>query len=609
MSLLRVSQVSKAFGADVLFRNISFDINQKEKVALIGKNGTGKSTLFKIILNELPADQGNVFLHGQSRIGYLSQNIIENEENTLYEEVILVFKEVIALEKQIKAITKQMEDDHSEKLMDKYTRLEAEFQANGGYDYMLKIQTLLSHFGFDDTHYKRKIKTFSGGEKTRIAFAKLLMIEPDILLLDEPTNHMDIEIIEWLEDYLKSYNKAVFIITHDKYFINKVCQKIIEIDQASIDIYHGNYDDYEIEKAKRYELLLKKYDRQQKEIQHLQSFVDRFRYKAKKAKSAQDRIKKIDRIDTIDKPKQSRSHVHIHFNTKRPTKVHIIELESLTIGYDKPLLTDINFKMRGFDKVGIIGPNGSGKTTLIKTIMSEIKALAGQVKFNKQLKIGYFDQNLEVIDPSKNLLETVHQRYPAKTLTEVRNDLARVMFVQEDAYKTVSVLSGGELVKLNLLFLMLEEPDLLILDEPTNHLDIDTKNIIEDVFEAYDGPIIFISHDRYFINKVATKILSISNQVEVFHGNYSDYVGSKVKKEKVSKPKSKPKREIPLEKRMEDIEKDIIEIENLISIQKEVLFEELVYTDHERYKLENNKLNDLKKQLSEKYELLDTLIK
>jgi ATP-binding cassette subfamily F protein 3 len=609
MSLLRVNQLTKSFGADVIFKNISFDIKPKEKVALIGKNGTGKSTLFKIILKELSADEGNVFLHGQTRIGYLSQNIIENEDHTLYEEVMTVFQSLIEMEKEIEKITLAMQEDHSEKLMNHYTRLEARFAGKGGYDYMVKVNTLLSHFGFKKNQYNRRIRTFSGGEKTRIAFAKLLMIEPDILLLDEPTNHMDIEIIEWLEDYLKVYNKAVFIITHDKYFINKVCQKIIEIEQESIEIYTGNYDDYEVEKVQRFERLMKKYQHQQKEIEHLQSFVDRFRYKAKKAKSAQDRIKKIERMDTIDKPITSQAKVHIHFKTKRPTKINIIEIKDLTIGYDQPLLKDINFKMRGFDKVGIIGPNGSGKTTLIKTIMSTIEPLSGQVKFNKNLKIGYFDQNLERFDPRKSLLETIHQYYPSKTLTEVRNDLARVMFVQEDAYKLVSVLSGGELVKLNLLFLMLEEPDLLILDEPTNHLDIDTKNIIEDVFEDFDGPIIFISHDRYFINKVATKIISISDEVQVYHGNYTDYVGSKVKEKKVTKEEPRPKRRVSIDKDLKQLETDIEILENKIEDQKNRLFDEEIYSDHQRYHQENEALKALKEQLNLKYQTLDDLIK
>ncbi|MFP4477880.1 MAG: ABC-F family ATP-binding cassette domain-containing protein [Candidatus Izemoplasmatales bacterium] len=609
MSILRLSQVSKSFGADLLFDNVSLDINHKDKIALIGKNGTGKSTLFKIILKELSPDQGDVFIHGQTKIGYLSQNIIENEEHTLYEEVLRVFEEVINIEHKMIELQNQMKDDFSDQLLARYSRMEEKFNHLGGYSYLVKIDTLLSHFGFARDVYDRKIKTFSGGEKTRIAFAKLLMVEPDILLLDEPTNHMDIEIIEWLEDYLKSYEKAVFVITHDKYFINKVCKKIFEIDHQSLETYHGNYDDYEVEKVNRYERMMKLYEKQQKEISHLQSFVDRFRYKAKKAKSAQDRIKKIDRMDKIDKPTQSKSKVHIGFKSKRPTNINILELNDLTIGYDQPLLKSINFKMRGFEKVGIIGPNGSGKTTLIKTIMSHIDPIAGEVKFNKHMKIGYFDQNLQHFDKSKTLLETIHSIYPTKTLTEVRSDLAKVMFTQEDAYKYISILSGGELVKLHLLFLMLEEPDLLILDEPTNHLDIDTKNVIEDVFEAYEGPMLFISHDRYFINKVADKIISIDDKLRVYHGNYTDYIGEQAENKVKKEVRKKPKKKISLDVEMNKIEGFISEIEAKIDQQKQVLFEEEVYTDRLRYDEENRILIELEKELNKRYHELEVLMK
>lgn len=609
MSILRVSQISKSFGANLLFDQISFDINQGEKVALIGNNGTGKSTLFKIILKELSPDSGDVFTHGQVKIGYLSQKIIENENNSLYEDVLGVFSKVIGIENKMKSLTKKMVKDHSDLILKRYASLEESFQQNGGYDYLTKIDTLLGHFGFTKEMYHREIKTFSGGEKTRIAFAKLLMIEPDILLLDEPTNHMDIEIIEWLEDYLRSYNKAVFVITHDKYFINKVCHKILEIDQCELNTYHGTYDEYELEKLKRYELMIKNYNKQQKKVDHLQSFVDRFRYKATKAKSAQDRVKKIERMNILNKPQLSNASIHIDFKTKRPTKIDILELKDLSIGYDRPILDSINFKMNGLDKVGIIGPNGSGKTTLIKTIMSEIKALDGQVIFNKKLKIGYFDQNLQEFDKSKTLLETIHQRYPNKTLTEVRTYLAKVMFTQEDPHKYVSMLSGGELVKLHLLFLMLEEPELLILDEPTNHLDIDTKNIIEDVFEFFNGPIIFISHDRYFINKVATKIIAIGDELKVYYGNYTNYIGQKVKTEIKGKVRVKPKRKVSIEKELDLLESSISSIEENILLQQKKLFEEDVYSDKRIYDEEHQKLKNLEIELNDKYRDLESLIK
>ncbi|MCF7924225.1 MAG: ABC-F family ATP-binding cassette domain-containing protein [Candidatus Izimaplasma sp.] len=611
MSLLRVNNVTKSFGSELILDNISLDINQNEKIALIGKNGTGKTTLFKIILREIESDKGGVFLYGKTKIGYLSQKIIENEEHTLYEEVIKVFADTIRKEKELQIQAKTLEEDHSEKQLIKYSRLEDEFNRLNGYDYHIKIDTLLTSFGFHKSDYNRVINSFSGGEKTRIAFAKLLMIEPEILLLDEPTNHMDIEIIEWLEDYLKNYRNSVFIITHDKYFINKVVNKIYEIEQKQLELYHGNYDYYEEEKANRYEQRLKQFNKQQKEIAHLQSFVDRFRYKAKKARSAQDRIKKIDRIEKLEEPKIYNPHVNLNFSTKRPTNINIIELNDLTIGYENALISDIDFKMRGFEKTGIIGANGTGKTTLVKTILGEIEPISGEVIFNKKLKIGYFDQNLENFDQNKSLLATVHDRYPNKTLTEVRNDLARVMFTGDDAYKEISILSGGELVKLQILLLMLEKPELLILDEPTNHLDIDTKNIIEDVFEEFNGPILFISHDRYFINKVATKIIKITDKFEMFDGNYSEFIkkSEKSKIKSIKKKATNRKSNLSNEKRLNQLETEIFELENQLKLCKQELFKEEIYNDYEKYQQKNNEVKRIEQDIESIYLELSDLLK
>lgn len=611
MSLLRINNITKSFGSELILDHVSLDINQHEKIALIGKNGTGKTTLFKIILQEIDSDYGEVFLHGKTRIGYLSQDIIEDETNTLYEEVIKVFSDTIRKENELKTQTKILENDHSDKQLKKYARLEDEFNRLGGYDYHIKIDTLLSNFGFSKLDYNREINSFSGGEKTRIAFAKLLMIEPEILLLDEPTNHMDIEIIEWLEDYLKNYKNAVLIITHDKYFINKVVNKIYEIEQKKLEVYYGNYDYYEEEKTNRYELQLKNYQKQQKEIEHLQSFVDRFRYKAKKARSAQDRIKKIDRIDKLEEPKIYNPHVNLNFSTKRPTNIHILELKDLTIGYETSLIKKINFKMRGFEKTGIIGANGTGKTTLIKTILGEIEPISGEVIFNKKLKIGYFDQNLDFFNKENNLLETVHNRYPSKTLTEVRSDLARVMFTGDDAYKEIKVLSGGELVKLQILLLMLEKPELLILDEPTNHLDIDTKNIIEDVFEEFSGPIIFISHDRYFINKVATKIISITDKFQVFDGNYSEFVKHQEKnkpKKATNSLKKKTNKNIN-QKSLKELETKIIDLESKLDVKKQELFLEEVYNDYKEYQRRNEEIKKIETDIEVIYNELNDLLK
>ena len=345
MNLLKINNLKKTFGGNVLFDNLSLEINSMDKVALIGRNGVGKSTLVKIILNEIAPDSGEIFIFRQAKIGYLSQDIIKSLANTMFEECLSVFQELVDLEKRLHKLTELMIDDHSETILKRYTNAENEFQIKGGYEYLTTIDMLLTRFGFTKADYNRQIKTFSGGERTRVAFAKLLMTKPDLLVLDEPTNHMDIEIIEWLEEYLKRYKGAVLVITHDKYFINKVVNKIYEIDQERLETYYGNYDEYEIEKVKRYEVMMKKYLKQKKKIAHLQNFVDRFRYNSKRASIAQDRVKKINRIERIDKPTNSASHVKISFKTKRSTDVHILELENLSIGYDKPLLENINLKI------------------------------------------------------------------------------------------------------------------------------------------------------------------------------------------------------------------------------------------------------------------------
>lgn len=587
MSLLQVNNLKKTFGGNVLFDHVTLEVNRNDKVALIGRNGVGKSTLIKMILGEITPDSGDIFIFGGAVIGYLSQDVLSQDDLTLKEEVLLVFNELVQLELSIKGITKELETNHSTSLIEKYSRLEEEYRILGGYEYLTFIDMILSKFGFLKTDYDRLVTSFSGGEKTRVAFAKLLLQKPDILLLDEPTNHMDIEIIEWLESYLKNYDGAVFVVTHDKYFINKIVNKIYELDQDTLQVYYGRYDDYEIEKVARYEILMKQYIRQNKEISHLQSFVDRFRYKASKAKSAQDRIKKLARIERLDKPVTHHQNVKMAFHSRRPTDAIILETRSLSIGYDTPLFEDINFKMRGFEKIGIIGPNGAGKTTFVKTLIEELNPLKGEVVFHKPLKIGYFDQNQEFGNEQISLLDMLHGIYPMKTLQEVRSLLARVLFSADDVFKQIKVLSGGEKVRLRLLLLMLEEPELLILDEPTNHLDIDTKTIVEDIFEEYIGPIIFISHDRYFINKVATKIISLHpSQFEIFDGNYDEFQ-AKREKDRVEKPIQRKEkiRTVSLEIQIKKLEKEINDLQKVIQIEKDSLFSPEVYSEKSVYDL------------------------
>ncbi|MFA5005949.1 MAG: ABC-F family ATP-binding cassette domain-containing protein [Candidatus Izemoplasmatales bacterium] len=585
MSLLKIQNLKKSFAGDLLFENVDIDVSEGEKVALIGQNGVGKSTIVKIILGETEADFGEVAISRQAHIGYLSQDVLEDENRTMHAELLSVYAPLLRLEAEIALAAERLERDHDEVSIGRYARLEEEYVRLGGYDFRVTIDTMLSRFGFAKDEYDRVIRTFSGGEKTRIAFAKLLLQKPELLILDEPTNHMDIEIIEWLEDYLRKYPGAVLVVTHDKYFINRVATKIYEIDQRTASVYHGNFDAYEVEKVRRYEALLGRYNRQAKEIAHLQSFVDRFRYKATKAKSAQDRIKKLARIERIDKPTTGHAEVRFGFRTKRPTEAVILETEDLSIGYDRPLQEHLSLSMRGFDKIGVIGPNGIGKTTLIKTLIGTIPPFAGEVVRHKALKIGYFDQNLAGLNETLTVLSTIHDRYPTKTVGEVRGLLARFLFVEDDVYKPVSVLSGGEKVRLVLLLLMLEEPEMLILDEPTNHLDIETKNIVEDVFDDYDGPILFISHDRYFINKVATKIIWLKDGgTVVFDGDYDAF-----KAAMAARPEEKTVRPTRLKStnaaaEIRRLEARIDALHGQIETMKQSLFDPAVYGDAAKYR-------------------------
>ncbi len=611
MNILTVSKLKKEFSGETLFENISFEINSKDKLAIIGKNGTGKSTLLKIILGELDSDGGIVSKNQKARIGYLSQDVISKQQNTLFDEMLSVFSNLIHLENIIKEVADKLTlDPHNEELLKRYSDLEHRYQIQGGYEYLYKINLILSKFGFKKDEYQRNIRTFSGGEKTRVAFSKLLLQNPELLILDEPTNHLDIDIIEWLEDYLNKYNGAVLIVTHDKYFISKVCRKIIEIDQLTSHTYHGTFEEYQEEKIKRYELMLRKYNRQQKEIAHLQSFVDRFRFNAKRASIAKDRVKKINRIDKLDKPLTSKKQVKMNFEQKRNTRDIILEAKDLTIGYETPLLSNINFSMRGYDKLAIIGPNGTGKTTLLKVIEKKLMPLQGRIEFLRDYKIGYFDQNQESLNYSKTIFEEIHDTYPHFTNNNVRSVAARFLFFSEDLEKPISVLSGGERVRLVLLLLMLSDPDLLILDEPTNHLDIETKDIIEDVFNEFSGPIIFVSHDRYFINKIGTKLVYLTvDSMREFEGSYDEfketYIENPKKKEKILKNKNRPKNK---EKVIQALEKEIHSLEEKIEHKNEDLFKRENYVDKHKMELLNQEIEQLKTYLEEKYEVYYTEI-
>jgi len=616
MNILTVSKLKKEFAGERLFEGVSFDINDKDKIAIIGKNGTGKSTLLHMIRGDLPIDGGELHINNKATIGYLSQDVITDQGRTLFATMLDVFADLIDLERHLASLADDLAaDPHDDDLMRRYAEAEHRFDIRGGYTYPTEIRMILDKFGFVESDHDRMVNTFSGGEKTRIAFAKLLLMKPDLLMLDEPTNHLDIEIIDWLEDYLTKYDGAVLMVTHDKYFISKVCRKIIELDHATSHVYHGTFDMYEEEKIKRYELLLKRYNRQQKEIAHLQSFIDRFRYNAKRASLAKDRAKKIERIDKIDKPTLSKKRVVLDFKSKRPTREIILEAKNLAIGYGKtPLLSDINFTMRGFDKLAIIGPNGTGKTTLLKVLERKLPALSGKIEFLREYRIGYFDQNQETLHFDKTIYQEIHDLHPLFTNYDVRSVAARFLFFGDDLDKPIHILSGGEKVRLVLLLLMLEQPDLLVLDEPTNHLDIETKDIVEDVLDQFSGPVIFVSHDRYFINKLATKIVHLSDdRATIFDGDYDAFK----EQQKKSSPTTKANdRTIPapdpvqpdLERQARDLERDIHQLEQQIATLRKQSFEEDVYQDYHQITAINRNIEALEQSIQERerayYDLL-----
>jgi len=613
MNILTVSKLAKTFGSDTLFQHVSFDINSKENIALIGKNGTGKSTLVKMILGEIDADEGEIHINKKAKIGYLSQRVITDTSHTLIEEVMGVFKEVLQLEQRIKNISAKMQKDpHNEDLLTTYANMEQDYESKGGYDIHYKVDMILHQFGFSREEYKRKIMTFSNGEQTRIAFAKLLLEAPDLLILDEPTNHLDIRIIEWLEDYLLKYDGSVFVVTHDKYFIDKVCKKILEIDGQEMQVYHGNYQEYLEQKTARFERLLTLYRKQQKEIRHLESFVERFRYNAKKATMAQDRIKKLDRIERIKEPKKQKAKLRLNFQPKRPTREVILEAKEATFGYETPLIKNLSFEMRGFEKVAIIGPNGTGKTTLLKILQNKMSLMSGKIHFLRDYKIGYFDQNQESLSFHKTIFEEIHDLHPSFTKYDIYSIGAKFLFYYEDMDKEIAVLSGGEKVRLVLLLLMLEKPDLLILDEPTNHLDIETKDIVEEVFDEFEGPILFVSHDRYFINRIASKLIYFEHQKGlVFDGNYDAYKAfyakDQMKESKASKKSKKNKKTNKID--ITSLEKEIISLEQTIEVKKEQTFDSDYYLDKEKITALNEEIkeleNKLKKLDDEYYRLLE----
>ena len=528
MALLEINKLKKEFGDFLLFDDVTFSIDKNDRVALIGNNGCGKTTLIKMILGQLDIDGGSIHVANSANIGYLSQGVIQDLNNTLYEELLHCFDDIIALQSKIDNIQNQlMNDPNNEILLNEYGRLENILVHKDGYNYEYQIDLMISKFGFDKSCYDRKISTFSGGERSKIAFAKLLLNEPNLLILDEPTNHLDVSTIEWLEEYLTTYKGAILLVSHDRFFIDCVCNKVVEIDQNKASYYSGNYTYYLNEKVVRYETQLKAYNLQQKEIKRLEELIKKFKPKPTKVSFAKDREKKLARMVKIDKPKID--HQKVKFTLKgdhedRPVKQ--FSLIDVNIGYElnNPLAQNINDLIMSGDKVAIMGPNGCGKSTLLKGIVSKVPFLNGKLLKYRELKMGYYDQNQMGINGSENVFDHFHEAFPMFDRFQIRSQLAHFLFSDDDMEKSVDSLSGGEKARLSFAKLLVKKYDVLLLDEPTNHLDMETKRVLEDALSSYNGTIILVSHDRYFVDEVATKTYQFEKDKVIVHqGNYSQY--------------------------------------------------------------------------------------
>lgn len=537
--ILACNNIGKAFGTDQILSNVSFHINEREKAAIVGINGAGKSTLLNIIMGKLHADEGEVVFAKGATIGYLPQHQNLSSEKTIYEELLEVKQEIIELDKKIRNLEEEMKHvsgSELERMLATYTRLTHEFEIQNGYAYQSEVVGVLKGLGFSEEDFPRKTNTLSGGQKTRVALGKLLLSSPDIILLDEPTNHLDLESIAWLETYLTNYKGAVVIVAHDRYFLDKVVSKIVEVDQGKATVYQGNYTEYAKKKTMLRDALIKQYENQQREIKHQEEVIAKLRSfnREKSIKRAESREKLLNKIEVIEKPITHEAAMHLRLEPSVVSGNDVLHVEHLSKAFgEHTLFTDLSFDLKREEKVAIIGKNGTGKTTILKIINQLLPADDGLIKLGSKVKIGYYDQEHQVLNPEKTLFDELQDTYPDMNNTKIRNVLAAFLFTNDDVFKRIKDLSGGERGRVSLAKLMLSEANLLILDEPTNHLDIVSKEILENAISNYAGTVLYVSHDRYFINKTATRILDLTNnQLLNYIGNYDYYMEKKEEIEK-----------------------------------------------------------------------------
>ena len=627
--ILSCSHITKSYGTDEILNDCSFFINDNEKAAIVGNNGAGKSTILKIIIGELNADSGNVTVGKDKTIGYLAQYQDLKSHNTIYEEVKLVKKDIIEMEQKLLDYEKAMSHtsgDDLKALMESYTNLEHRFQLLNGYSYKSEIEGVIKGLGFTEEDFNKEVGTLSGGQKTRVALCKLLLEKPDIIMLDEPTNHLDLNSIKWLETYLLNYKGAVLIIAHDRYFLDKIVTKVIEIENTKCHVYNGNYSEFSEKKKQLRQAQMNLYIKQQSELKHQEEVIAKLRsYKQEKFyKRAESREKKLANMELIGKPLDLDNSMTLTLEPDCTSGNDVLSVEELSKAFDKlKLFQNISFEIKRGEHVALIGDNGTGKTTILKIINDIIPADFGTVKLGTNVHIGYYDQEHHNLNDNKNLFEEISDAYPDMTNTKIRNTLAAFMFTGDDVFKMVSDLSGGEKGRLSLAKLMLSDANLIILDEPTNHLDMTSKEILETAINNYTGTVFYVSHDRYFINQTASRILELTNNHIVnYLGNYDYYEEKKDELAKIYAPKevtattasstSSGKQEYLERKaeaaRIRKLKNDISKVEELIKKNEDRLNELDKMLEDPEISTNSAKLNEITQEQNEISEHLDKLM-
>lgn len=608
--ILACSSLKKSFQGNELLKDITFKIEKNDKIAIIGVNGAGKTTLLRILCQQESYDSGDIFMSKETTLGYLSQHNTIDPSLSIYDALLDVFKPLIQKEKRIRELELAMsQQDHLDTIMKEYDQLTFEYERDGGYTYLSQIKGVLKGLGFQEDTWDMKVGILSGGQKTRISLGRLLLLKPHLLLLDEPTNHLDVESIEWLENYLKNYPFAIIMVSHDRYFIDQISNQIMEIENGKSTVYKCSYDQYALIKKHNRDIELKHYVNNQKEIKRMQDSIDLLKSygREKQVKRAESKEKALEKMEKVNRPEGLPQAIRMQFQPLVESGYDVLKVKDLAMAFEQPLFQNISFEVKKQERVALIGPNGIGKTTLFHILLGDIIPTCGKVKLGSKVMMGYYDQEHTSLSFDKTIFQEISDAYPQMNNTQIRNACASFQFKGEDVFKSVDMLSGGERGRVVLMKLLLSRSNFLILDEPTNHLDIESKEVLEDALLSFEGTILFISHDRYFINKLATKVIEMkSNGTQTLSGNYDDYLAKKtlpqIEKTKNLSYQQQKKNQSELRKQQNQIkklEKEISELEEKMNAYNQSLQNQDILNDYIKYNEVINQIDEANHQLEE----------